>query len=288
MRSIWKGSISFGLVYIPVRLYTATEDRRISFNLLHRQCGSRVKYLKWCSHCDVEVPNAGLVKGYEHAPGEYVVLEDQDLEDLPLATARTIEIEQFVRLQEVDPVYYQRTYLLEPIDGGARAYHLLRAALQRSDRAGIARVAIRSKETLACIRVFDQRTMVMETMHYADEVRDPGALPNFPAAAGAVDEGELDLALHLVERLEAPFAPGSFDDRYRIALQERIEARIQGRQITAAPAESRPVHDLMEALRASLAADQKNGDRHRTADDHVNGRPRQPLRAQSPSTPGGR
>lgn len=253
MRSIWKGSISFGLVYIPVRLYAATEDKSISFNLLHRRCGSRVRYQRWCPHCRIQLEQEDIVRGYAYAPDQYVILQDEDFENLPVPTARTIQIHNFVELGAIDPVYYERSYYLEPAEGGRRAYTLLREAMRRTERAALAKVAIRARESLACLRVFDDDTLILETMRYPDEIRPTGALAGLQEKE-PVEEAELELAIHLIQRLAAPFEPHRYQDQYRLALQERIEARIQGRDITQAPAApvSPPVADLLAALRASL------------------------------------
>lgn len=253
MRSIWKGSISFGLVYIPVRLYAATENRRVSLNMLHRRCGSRIRYLRWCPHCRVEVESEDIVRGYRYGPEQYVIVEDSDLEQLPVPTAKTVLIHNFIEAAEIDPIYYDKTYYLEPMDGGSRAYALLREAMSRSGRVALAQVAVRSRETLACLRVYGDRALAMETMLYPDEVRSVDRLKGL-AGDGPVDEDELDLALHLVNRMAGPFQPERFKDNYREALMERIEAKIQGREVTASPAEEPRVIDLMEALRASVAA----------------------------------
>lgn len=253
MRSIWKGSISFGLVYIPVRLYAATESRRVSLNMLHGVCGSRIRYLRWCPHCRVEVDSEDIVKGYRYGPEQYVVIDESDLSDLPVPTTKTVMIHNFIEADEIDPIYYDKTYYLEPMDGGSRAYALLREAMSRSGRVALAQVAVRSRETLACLRVYGDRALAMETMLYPDEVRTVDRLKGLEEGL-AVDEAELDLALHLVSRMAGPFEPQRFKDNYREALMERIEAKIQGREVTAAPREAPRVIDLMEALRASVGA----------------------------------
>lgn len=253
MRSLWKGSISFGLVHIPVRLYAATEDRRVSFHLLHRRCGTRVRYLRWCPHCRTELADEELVRAYEYAPDQYVVLGEEDLEGLPLPTLRTVEILDFVALEQIDPIYFERSYYLEPADGGARAYALLREAMRRTRRVAVGRVALRQKEALACLRVFggEPGVLVLATMHYPDEVRPPEALAGVRDPA-PVSERELGLAVDLIDHLTAPFEPGRYRDRYREALQERIEAKVRGREVTLPPQPEVPVADLLDALRASL------------------------------------
>lgn len=254
MRAIWKGSIGFGLVNIPVRLYAATEDRRVAFHLLHAPCGTRIRYLRWCPTHRSEVADGEIVRGFEYTPGQYVVVTEEDLEGLPLPTARTIEILDFVALEQIDPVLYDRAYYLEPADGGARAYALLREAMRRTGRVALGRVALRNKETLAAVRALGEGgrgVLVMSTMHYPDEVRSPELLPGLREEV-AVAERELELAVDLIERLTAPFDPARYRDRYREALLERIEAKVRGREITVAPQPQPPVVDLLEALRASL------------------------------------
>lgn len=256
VRSLWKGSISFGLVHIPVRLYAATEDRRVTFHLLHRRCGTRVRYLRWCPHCRAELGEDDVVRAYEYAPDQYVVLTDEDLAGLPLPTLRTVEILDFVSLDAIDPVYFERSFYLEPADGGARAYALLREALRRTRRVAVGRVALRQKEALACVRVFGggaeaPGVLLLATMHYPDEVRSPAALAGLREPV-SVAPRELELAVELVERLSAPFDPARYRDRYREALWQRIEAKVRGREVTVPPQPEVPVADLLAALRASL------------------------------------
>lgn len=260
MRSIWKGSISFGLVHIPVRLYAATEDRRVQFHLLHRRCGTRVRYRRWCEHCRLELENEDIARAYPWAPDEYVIVEEDDLEQLPLPTAKTVAIHSFVRLDHIDPIYFDRTYFLEPVDGGGRAYALLREAMRQTGRAAVARVALRNKESLACVRVYGDQALALETMHRPDEIRSPEILPGLAGDQPPADPRELALAVDLVDRLTGPFAPEEYRDEYREALLALIEARVRGRQITVPPAPpAAPVVDLMEALRASLQQAEQAG-----------------------------
>ncbi|HEX6989008.1 MAG TPA: Ku protein, partial [Bacillota bacterium] len=260
MRSLWKGSISFGLVHIPVRLYAATEDRSVRFHLLHRRCGNRVRYRRWCDHCNVELGNEDIARAYAWAPDQYVIVEDEDLEGLPLPTARTVAIQSFVRLDSIDPIYFDRTYFLEPVEGGGRAFGLLREAMRQTGRAAVARVVLRNKDSLACVRVYADRGLALETMHRPDEIRPVEALAGLEAAAAPSDPRELALAIDLIDRLTAPFEPGRYPDEYREALLALIEARVQGRQITVPPAQpATPVVDLMEALRASLQQAEQGG-----------------------------
>lgn len=252
MRSLWKGTISFGLVTIPVKLYAATEDRQVRFHQLHAECQTPVRYLKWCPHCRREVEAAEIVRGYAYEPDRYVVLSEEDFAGLPAALARTVEILDFVQLADIDPVYFVKTYFLEPGEGGARAYGLLRRALLESGRVGIARVALRGKATLAAIRVVGGRCLTLETMRYPDEVRSFAGL-QIPAD-DAFREQELTMATTLIQMLAGGFVPERYQDEYREAVLARIQEKIAGRQVVhvAAPEPAGRVVDLMEALRASV------------------------------------
>lgn len=258
MRALWKGAISFGLVNIPVRLYAATERKDVKFNYLHAECGTPVRYLKWCPTCNREITQEEIVYGYEYEKGRYVTMKDEDLESLPARQARTVDIMDFVDLAEIDPIYYDKTYFLEPAEGGEKAYALLRETMEESGKIGIARVAIRSKESLACVRVYSGGVLVMETMFYPDEIRSGQALTgihgNYP-----VDARELDMAKLLVKGLTAQFDATKYKSDYRAKLRELIEAKVQGQEITEAPRpEMGRVIDLMEALRRSVEAVQQD------------------------------
>lgn len=260
MRSLWKGAISFGLVNIPVKLYTATETRDVHFHLLHRQCHSPIKYVRFCPTCGREVQNEEIARGYEFTRGQYVIVEDEDLAALPLKTGKAVEILDFVRLEEIDPIYFEKGYFLEPAEGGAKAYALLRRAMAETGRVALAKVALRQKESLAALRVYRERPggdggeglLVMETMFWPDEVRSYAQLQDAYRPV-EVAERELGMALHLVENLSVPFQPDKYRDEYREALLELIEERAQGEPVTApqAPAPTRVI-DLLSALEESV------------------------------------
>lgn len=254
MRSIWRGSISFGLVNIPVRLYSATENRDIRFNSLHRECGSQIRYKKFCPNCEREVEQDELVKGYPLDQGEFVLIEDEELQSLPLETAKRVDILDFVSLTEIDPIYYDRSYYLEPDEGAQKPYFLLRRAMLDSKRVALAKVALRQKESLACVRVYD-KVLVMETMLYPDEIRHVDRLAGV-AEEPELSEKELDMAVRLVDNLTEPFTPEKYQDHYRQALEELIQAKVKGDEKTLSPAVAPTgrVIDLMEALEASLNA----------------------------------
>ncbi|WP_155339273.1 Ku protein [Acrocarpospora corrugata] len=256
MRSIWKGAISFGLVTIPVKLYSATEQKDVTFHQVHRTDGGRIKYKRVCQLDGEEVPYADIAKGYELATGEIVVLTDEDFTDLPLSTSRRIDVLQFTPAEQIDPIYFAKTYYLEPDAQGAKPYVLLRDALERSGQVAIVKVALRQREALATLRVRDG-IFVLETMLWPDEVR----VADFPFLEEEVEvrPQELKMAESLIETMVADFDPAEYKDAYREALQEVIEAKVAGREVVAAeaPAEPGPAVDLMAALRASVEAAKK-------------------------------
>lgn len=253
-RAIWSGSISFGMVTIPVKLFGATESRDISFNLLHATCGSRLKQLRWCPTEDVEVPWNETSRGYEYAKGQYVVLTDEDFANLPLPSRHTIEISAFVGEDEIDPVFYERSYYLAPDERAAKPYALLLQALEKKKLAAIAAITIRKKEQLCVLRP-QAGAMMLETLFYRDEVR---AQPEVETKAAKVSERELEMAFTLIELLRKPFDPEEYKDTYREALGELIEAKLEGREVVESPpAQETRVIDLADALRRSVEAARK-------------------------------
>lgn len=254
MRALWKGSISFGLVNIPVRLYAATERKDIKFNYLHNECGTPVRYVKFCPTCNKEITQQDIVYGYEYEPGRFVVVKDEDLESIPVAQTKSVDIVDFVDLPEIDPIYFDKTYFLEPAEGGSKAYALLRGTMQQSGKIGIAKVTIRTRESLACVRVYHDNTLVMETMFYPDEIRSTAALAG-TNEQHRIDDREIDMANLLVSSLSSHFEPAKYTNEYRMQLREMIRAKIEGREITEAPEpQMGKVVDLMEALRRSVEA----------------------------------
>lgn len=251
MRSIWKGSISFGLVNIPVRLYAATEDRAPHFHLLHRRCRTPIRYQRFCPVCRTEVNPEEIVRAYEWQRDVYVPLEEEELERLPPAAQRTIRILDFVKIEEIDPIYFERPYYLEPLEGAEKAYSLLRTAMRGSGRVAVAQVALRQKEHLATLRVYRERVLTLETMRYPDEVRDPEGLRVEQEVEA--DPREVELARTLIERLAVPFQPDRYRDRYREALLELVAAKAQGgKWELPRPQEPVGVESLLEALRESV------------------------------------
>ena len=254
MRSIWKGAISFGLVTIPVKLYSATEEKNVSFHQVHREDGGRIRYKRVCSLDGEEVSYGDIAKGYELSSGETVILTDEDFADLPLSTSRTIDVLQFVPLEEVDPIYFAKSYYLEPERTGTKPYVLLRDALEQSDKVAVVKVALRQREQLATLRVRDG-VFVLETMLWPDEIRTPEFA--FLEEDVEVRPQELTMAGSLIDSLTAEFDPSQYNDEYREALEAVIAAKVEGQEVVQ-PAAEQPqggaVLDLMAALRASVEA----------------------------------
>jgi DNA end-binding protein Ku len=252
MKTIWKGAISFGLVTIPVKLYTATEEKTLRFNQLHEKDGGRIKYKRVCSIDGEEVPYNEIVKGFEYEKDRYVTLTDEELESLPVPTARAIEIERFVDSEQIDPLYFQRSYYLVPEGTGLKAYHLLREAMGDDGKVAVAKVAFREKEHLATLRLRD-KVLVLETMFWPDEIREP----KFDELDEEVElrPQEVKMARSLIDSLTDDFEPEEFTDEYRATLEEIIRKKVEGEEITfAEPSEPSKVVDLMDALRASVEA----------------------------------
>ncbi|MCP9953982.1 non-homologous end joining protein Ku [Actinomadura madurae] len=257
MRSIWKGAISFGLVTIPVKLYSATEQRDVAFHQVHREDGGRIKYKRVCTVDGEEVPYSDIAKGYELPSGEMVILTDEDFADLPLSSSRRIDVLQFVENDEVDPIYFAKSYYLEPDQQGAKPYVLLRDALESSGQVAIVKVALRQRESLATLRV-REGVFVLETMLWPDEVR----APDFPFLDEDIEvrKQELSMATSLIESMEGEFDPSEYKDAYREALQAVIDAKIEGKEVArpAEEGEEEPAADLLSALRASVEAAKKS------------------------------
>ena len=252
MRAIWRGTVSFGLVNIPVKLYTATEDKDVHFNQLHRQCNTPIRYRRFCPTCNQEVERDDIVRGYEYTVGQYVLVEDEELEKLPSQAERSVEILDFVDLAQIDPIYFVKSYYLEPSEGGGKAYALLRQAMQETRRIALAKFTLRSKQRLAAIRVYDENVLSLATMLFPDEIRSYQQLDlsHLPVEVG---ERELAIACDLIDRLSVEFNPDQYKDVYREELLELIEAKAEGREALKTPPAQQPqVIDLMEALQKSV------------------------------------
>jgi DNA end-binding protein Ku len=254
MRSMWKGSISFGLVTIPVKLYTATEQKDITFRQVHREDGGRIRFRRVCSLDGEEVPYEDIAKGFELPTGEIVVLTDDDMADLPLPTLRSIEVLYFTPEADIDPILLARSYFVEPENSGARAYVLLRDAMERSGKVAVVQVALRQRESLAALRSRDG-VLVLETLLWPDEVRVPDF--GFLEQDINVRTQELKMAASLIDSMSQDFDPESHHDGYREALTELVEAKVEGRDVIQLQdgkvADDEPV-SLADALKASIAA----------------------------------
>ncbi len=253
-RAIWSGSISFGLVTIPIRLFPAVREKDIHFHLLDRQEKVRLRRKLVRSTDEVEVPQEEQVRGYEFAPDQYVIVTDQELESAEPEAARAIEIEDFVGLSEIDPVYFQRTYYTAPAEGGAKAYRLLLEVMSKSHKVGVGRFVMHNKQYLAALRPMDG-AIALETMNFPDEIVSTDTL-DLPQEV-AINARELKIALQLVEAMSAEFKPEKYRDTYREAVQQIIEAKVAGKEIITPPAPiERPgeIIDLAVELEKSLAA----------------------------------
>lgn len=254
-RSMWKGAISFGLVTIPVSVFPATEERSLKFNQIHEPDGGRIRYKRVCSIDGEEVPFEEIVKGYEVDKDQYVLLTDEDFNAVPVESSRAIDIQQFVDLEEIDPILYKKSYYLVPEETGTKAYALLRKAMSKDGKVGIAKVSFRDKEHLAALRFVD-KVFVLETMYWPDEIRD-AEFEGLDQDA-KVREQEVEMARTLIENLTDPWDPAQYTDAYREALLQLVEKKIAGEEIEVIEeAPTAKVVDLMEALRASVEAAKK-------------------------------
>jgi DNA end-binding protein Ku len=254
-RSIWRGAISFGLVNVPVKLYSAVSKKTVRFNQLHEKDNSRIQLKRFCADEEQEVPYEEIVKGYEISPGQYVVITPEELDQLDPVKTRTIDIEDFVDLDEIDPLFYEHPYYLAPDTGASKPYKLLLEALRTTNKVAIARVVIRSKEYLTAIRPAGD-VLTMETMLFADELIDPGDIDELPDEDVRATDREVEMARQLIESLATDFDPAKYRDEYRERVLDLIERKAAGQEVAmpSEPEAPAAVPDLMAALEASLAA----------------------------------
>jgi DNA end-binding protein Ku len=253
-RSLWTGSISFGLVNVPVKLTTAVRKKDVRFHQLHAKDGARIVQKRFCSEENVEVTYEELAKGYEITPGQYVMIEPEELEDLDPVATHTIDIDDFVALDEIDPLFFDSSYYLVPDDRGAKPYRLLLEAMREAGQVGIATVVMRTKQYLCAVRPVED-ALVLTTMNFADEVVPQTQLDDLPGPDVEASERELQMARQLIETLATKFDPDKYHDTYRERVLELIEKKAAGQELVtpAAPERPAPVIDLMAALEASLA-----------------------------------
>ena len=258
-RSIWSGAISFGLVNVPVKLYSAVSRKTVRFHQLHDADHVRIQQKRVCPADGEEVAYDNIVKGYEISPDQYVVIEPEELEALDPKKTRAIEIQEFVDLDEIDPIFYDHPYYLAPDTGAAKAYRLLLRAMEETNKVAIARVVIRQKEHLVAIRATGD-VMTMATMIFNDEVVSPDTIEELPDDEAEASPREIEMAEQLIGSLTADFDPTKYHDEYRERVMELIEAKASGAELAIQPApEPAKVPDLMAALEQSLAAAQKTG-----------------------------
>ncbi|MDN4160283.1 non-homologous end joining protein Ku [Nocardioides abyssi] len=266
MRAIWKGAVSFGLVSVPVKLYAATESHDVSFRQVHAKDGGRIKYQRVCSIDGEEVPYSEIAKGYETEDGEMVILDEDDLAELPSTSSREIAVEKFVPSDQIDPMLFEKSYYLEPEKSGAKPYALLRQALLEADRMAVVTVALRQRTTVAVLRVRDD-VIVLQTMMWPDEVRTP----DFSVETGEVKDAEVKMARMLVETLAGDFEPDEFEDDYAEAVETMVKTKIEGGEVKRTPTSTKSsgeVVDLLAALQRSVdAAKTARGEAPRASDE---------------------
>jgi len=237
------------MVSIPVKMYSATENKDIAFHQVHDKCETRIRYQKYCPHCDRVVETDEIDKGYEFAKGQYVILEEEDFEQLPLPSKHTVEVSSFVKIEQIDPIYFEKSYYLEADEAATRPFALFMRALTDMDMVAIATVTLRNKERLCALRAMGS-ALILDTLLYPDEIRVTGEedLPNV-----RINEKELQMAEHLIELMQTDFDPEQYKDHYRQALRKVIDAKLEGKEIVIQEeAPKAKVVDLMEALRASV------------------------------------
>jgi DNA end-binding protein Ku len=271
-RAIWSGAINFGLVSVPVKMYTAVKPKDIAFHQVDEKTGARIRNKRVSEKTGREVPYEQIVKGFEVANDEYVVIEPKELEEIAPEATHTIDIEDFVELEQIDPIYYQTTYFLSPASGGDKAYALLLKAMKDNDKVAIGRVVIRTKEYLAAIRPYE-RALALETMFFPDEIVSVGDVPSLPKQQRLGDR-ELKMARQLIDSLSTDFDPDKYHDEYRKRVQSLIKKKAKGETITIheEAKETPKVIDLIEALKASV--EQSGGSKRRSTKKRSSSRTR--------------
>ncbi len=249
-----KSVITFGMVTIPIAMMTATQDNDIHFNQLHKEDGSRIRYKKTCVHCGKEISSEDIVKGFEYDKDKYVIITDEEIEKIKTEKEKSIQILHFAQLNQISPVYYDKTYQAAPEPGGEKAFELLRAALMAEQKIAIGKTVMGAKDTLMAI-IPREEGILISTMFYADDIKDLQK----PYAKPQVSEAELNMAKMLINSMDTPFDPSQYKDEYQVKLRQLIETKISGKEIVAPQSESPgKVIDLMEALKASVEKAKKD------------------------------
>jgi len=287
-RSIWSGAISFGLVNVPIKLYSSVSRKSVRFHQLHAETGVRIQQRRVDPSTGEEVAYDNIVKGYEIGPERYVIIEPDELESLDPKKTRSIDIDEFVDLDQIDPIFFDHPYYLAPATGGAKAYKLLLDAMRDEGKVAIGRVVIRQKESLVAVRAMQGDVLGLTTMIFADEVVEPSGIDELDALEDVeISERELKMAQQLIESLSSDWEPEQYRDTYRERVLELIEKKAAGEEITIAPAEEpEPVPDLMAALEASIQA--AKGSKSSDGDGDGDGaKPKEKAKAKSGSKSGG-
>ena len=253
--TVWKGHLTFGLVSLPIKLYSAARSETVSFNQLHKADNSRIRMVTYCQAEDKPIPRSEIVKGYEYEKDRYVVIDDDDIKKAAPKTASTMEVLEFLKADQVDPIYFESSYYIAPDEAGEKPYALLFEALRRTGHVGLAKIAMHNREHIVILRPAE-KGIVLHTMYYTDELRKT---EEFRTDTSLVKDKELELATSLIESLEAPFEPDKYKDGYRDNLLSLIKAKVEGRQTVEPPAPTHmaPVIDILEALKMSLAEAKK-------------------------------
>jgi DNA end-binding protein Ku len=252
--TVWKGHLTFGLISIPIRLYSAARTERISFHQLHKVCHTRVKQPLFCPTCNRQIERSEIVKGYENEKDQYVLFDEQELDKIEPASAKTMEILEFVKVDEVDPLYFDASYYMTPEDAGVKAYELLFEAMKEGGYAAVAKLSMHQREYIVIIRPHG-KGLTLHTMFYSNEIREVAEYGHTDKVQ--IKEQERKLAEQLIHSLEVPFQPEKYHDEYQASLRRMIDAKLQGKEIAeVARPQMAPVIDLMEALKKSLAEKQ--------------------------------
>jgi len=255
MKTSWKGSISFGMVYFPVNVYTATSGSEgIKFNYLHKKCNTRVHYRKFCEVCNEELSQDDLVKGYEYEKDKYILVTDEDFEKLPIKSKKTISIIHFVEEEKVDPIYLDKAYYIGPgsISAG-KAFELFRRAMQETGKVGIAKITLTSNEYVSMIKPYENGGMLLYLLYYGNEIRKTDSIPELNYKVD-IHDNEMKMAVSLIDNMTSEFNINEYSNEYQDALRKLIEARVEGREVVSPPEAQSNIIDLMDALKASVEA----------------------------------
>ena len=259
MKASWKGSISFGMVYFPVNVYTATTDANdVKFNQLHAKCNTRIRYKKYCENCRQEVDSSEIVRGYEYEKDRYIVVSDEDYEKLPVKSKRVISIQNFVDENAIDTIYFDKSYYISPGNVGAnKAFELFRQAMLKAKKVGIAKITLSSNEYVAMIKPYERGGMLLTLLFYANEIRSTEQITELDYKVDNIHENEMKMAVSLINNMSSEFNIEEYRNEYQEAIKKLIQSKVEGREIVSPPEVQSNIIDLMDALKASVEATQK-------------------------------